>query len=221
MEDLERRLLYSSYMVGDASDAAGSSTDITLRYAVGMADSASAPSAPTTITFASTVTSITLAEGALQLSNTQVPTIISGLGVSVLAIGGNGASAIFDVQPSVTVTISSMTITDGSAEGGGGIFNNGNLTVTACAVTSCTASDNGGGIENFGGTHTMSQCTLSGDSANSETYLEGSGGGVFNSSGGSATLTACTINGDSAGSLDGENGYGGGVYSSGTLSLEN
>ena len=68
----------------------------------------------------------------------------------------------------------------------------------------------GGGIANYGGTLTITNSTVSGNSTLT-------GGGVYNS--GTATLTHSTVSGNSGGFL--RYGSAGGVYNSGTLTLTN
>jgi len=70
------------------------------------------------------------------------------------------------------------------------------------------------------GTATLTNCTLSGNQAESGDFGSAGGGGVFN--GGTATLTNCTVSGNSA--FGGSGGsYGGGVFNtnSGTATLTN
>ena len=58
---------------------------------------------------------------------------------------------VFQINAGFTVSLSGLTISDGSANGnGGGILNNGALTVAGCHITGCTASGFGGGIQNTG-----------------------------------------------------------------------
>src|SRR5262249_31665131 len=60
-----------------------------------------------------------------------------------------------------------------------------------------SAGDNGGGLYNLNGTLTLTNCTVSGNSAGYD------GGGLWNN--GTATLTDCTVSGNSA-------GKGGGLF---------
>ena len=101
---------------------------------------------------------------------------ISGLGAANLAVNGNAASRVFYISSSKTVTISGLTITNGFAQSGGGIYNDhSSLTVSNCTITSNFAgndmfSSDGGGIYNDGSpsgnaTLTVVNSTLSGNSA--------------------------------------------------------
>jgi len=70
---------------------------------------------------------------------------ISGPGVENLAVNGNANSTVFHIVPGETVTISGLTITNGSAGSGGGIHNDH----AALTLNSCTISGNlGGGMYN-------------------------------------------------------------------------
>jgi hypothetical protein len=141
--------------------------------------------------------------------------IISGPGANVLAVNGNAASRVFHIASGKTVTISGLTITNGNPTGnfpddsGGGIYNDH----TTLTVSNCTVSGNsatwGGGIYNFGENNgsaslTVSDSTVSGNSAGGT----GAGGGIYNDgeNNGSATLAISnsTLSGNSA-------PYGGGV----------
>jgi hypothetical protein len=157
---------------------------------------------------------ITLTTGDL-LVNKNVT--ISGPGANSLAVDANHASRVFYIASGKTVTISGLTITNGSATTyyfGGGIYNDhADLTVSNCTISGNSADQGvGGGIFNDQGTLTVSSSTLSG---NSSWY----GGGISNNwfGGGSATVTIAnsTLSGNSA-------SYGGGIYNEdGTLTLSN
>ena len=66
---------------------------------------------------------ITLTAGQLELSNTSGTETITGPAAGVTVSGG-GLSRVFQVDASVTASISGLTITGGNATGnGGGLFN--------------------------------------------------------------------------------------------------
>ena len=129
---------------------------------------------------------------------------IAGSGASALAVSGDGAVGVVEVASAVTVSISGLTIEDGNAEGGGGIFNNGTLTVTNSTLSNNTANNagvGGGGIYNDG-TLTVANSTLSNNSAGFD------GGGIYIVTGGISV--AATIVTDSAGRDCFDGGYEGG-----------
>ncbi len=142
---------------------------------------------------------------------------INGPGAANLAVDGNHSDRVFQVANPVTVTISGLTITNGSvvsSDVGGGIYNDGStLTLSDCAIV----ANFGGGIYNGHSTLTVSNCTLSGNSA-------GVGGGIYNagSNSGSATLTInnSTLSGNSAG-IGGGGIYNDGIFGGATLTISN
>jgi predicted outer membrane repeat protein len=123
--------------------------------------------------------------------------------------GGTPVFRIFFIDAG-DVTISGLTITNGNVTFGfgGGIFflgpNRGPLTLSDCTVSGNSA-ESGGGITNLNGTLTLSDCTVSGNSTS------GSGGGIYSVGsaplGATSTVTVsnCTISGNAAES-------GGGIY---------
>src|SRR5262249_46523174 len=89
---------------------------------------------------------------------TQLPTITDDLtiiGNSQFTVSGNNQSRVLEINPGVSVNISEMTITHGFTSFGGvilinlldgfggGIHNQGNLTLTDCTISNNFA--NGGG----------------------------------------------------------------------------
>src|SRR6266567_5151698 len=147
---------------------------------------------------------ITLSSGQLEV-NANV--MIDGPGADMLAVDANHTSRVFHINSGKTVTISGLTITNGTASGkGGGIYNDhAALTVSDCTVSGNSASDDGGGIFNDHAKLTVSDCTVSGNSA---AGFSG-GGGVHNEAfNGTATLTISnsTLSGNSA------SNDGGGIF---------
>jgi len=133
---------------------------------------------------------ITLTSGEL---NVDKDVTISGPGANNLAVDGNAQSGVFYVNPGNTITISGLTVANGY---GGGINNlNGTLRLSDCIVS----GNSGSGISNVGingaATLTVTNCTVSGNSAEF-------GGGIYNEGfDGSATLTISnsTVSGNSGG----------------------
>ena len=87
---------------------------------------------------------------------------------------GNSDVRVFLVEVNVTATLDSLTITKGHHDYGGGIFNDGTLTVRDSTLSNNTGQQ-GGGIFNSG-TLTVRDSTLSGGNAMF-------GGGIFNDDG--------------------------------------
>ena len=80
---------------------------------------------PQTITLTST----------LNLSETDGPTMIDGPGTSLLTISGNNTVQDFLVDHGVTATLSGLTISGGLSGDGGGIENEGAVTVADCMIS--------------------------------------------------------------------------------------
>jgi hypothetical protein len=153
---------------------------------------------------------IQLTQGELDLTQS---VMIAGPGAANLSIDAQGLSRIFAVlNPDINVTLDGLKITGGMASDmngalGGGIFNEGNLTVSNCILShnSVQSFGDGGGIENDFGNLTVSNCTLADNSA------MGQGGGIFNN-GGNLVVNNSTLSGNSAsisgGGIDNLNGRG-------------
>jgi hypothetical protein len=155
-----------------------------------------------TIDFAVTGT-IGLTSGELLIDKS---IIIAGPGADNLAVDGNAKSRIFHIDVGMTVSISDLTIINGSASGqlpdGGGIYNDhAILTVSDCTLSNNSAFRNGGSIENFGATLTLNNCVLS------DNLTGNQGGGIYNDAGvdtAAVQISDSTINGNSA-------SFGGGI----------
>jgi len=124
--------------------------------------------------------------------------------------GTSTSYRLFAVTPGSSLSLIGLTLANGGGSGfnsiGGAIYNDqGTLTLTQCTLSENSAPGVGGAIYNDSATLTLAQCTLSGNSA-------GTGGAIFNASG-TLMLTQCTLSGNSA-------GYGGAIFNlSGTLTL--
>ncbi len=182
---LEDRRLLSTFTVTSTLDNGSVGT---LRWAVGQANSAGGAE---TIAFDQkafkTPQTITLTGTQLELSDTTGTETITGPKAAVTVSGG-GLSRVFQVDGGVTATISGLTITGGSAGTGGGLASlGGTATLTNCTVSGNTASTElGGGLYNFSGALTLTNCTVSGN------YAYNAGGGLY-SLNGTATLNKCTV----------------------------
>jgi hypothetical protein len=146
----------------------------------------------------------------------------------VLSVSGNHNGRVFNIATNQTVSISELTITEGTSSTGGGILNAGALNLNNCAITSNDSKGDsflgggqGGGISNAG-TLNINDCTLSQNAAdvsgggifnsgvlmaNVNTFSENSsgyGGGLDNDglAGGSATLYHCTFVNNAGGGID-------------------
>jgi CSLREA domain-containing protein len=170
-----------------------------------------------TINFASSLNLSAQSPGVYNITNGGTLTIsanmnIVGPGASLLSLNGAGNNQIFSIN-SGTVFLSGLSLVNGVAPNngqncnGGGIYNNGTLTVTNGTFSGNSAIGGGNGCYS-------------------------SGGGIYNS--GTLTVTNSTFSGNSATGGDGGgpgNGdcnpgqqgsaYGGGIENGGTLTVAN
>jgi cysteine-rich repeat protein len=147
---------------------------------------------------------------------------INGADAKTTIIDGNGTDRVLHIDPNfvakgaLTVDLSNLTIQNGHPVGfvqdGGGILNEGTLSLTNCTIKNNTAgtvntAGDGGGIYDDGGP--VVDCvnsTFSGNSARDGAALSNSN---------TATFTNCTISGNTA------SDEGGGILSTDTLTMIN
>ncbi len=183
-----------------------------------------------TITFAPSVTTVTLTSGELVINKNL---IISGPGATRLTVTAEYTDYVYfriiNISSStVTVSISGITISNGFAQsgpGGGGILSAGVLRLTGCTLSDNFADGQygdvlgGGGVMNDNGIMTITGCTISNNGAD----VSIGGGGVLNENG-TMTITGSTISNNDATpptwSYDDSNG-GGISNHSGSLSITN
>jgi hypothetical protein len=218
-ERLDHRLVLSTLTVTNIADT-GVAGDGSLRGEIASAHSGD------TIVFNPSLDgkTITLSSGELSLAKNlriQGP----GAGAPSVAVSGDYATRVFAVAQKAQVTLSDLTITAGREydynkksgafvlQNGGGILNNGALTISACTLWGNLAED-GGGVYNAG-TLTVSDSSLTAANATGGNVAI-FGGGIYNA----GTLTV------SNSALTAANGYGGnvatfggGIYNAGTFAI--
>jgi hypothetical protein len=152
---------------------------------------------------------ILLTTGELLVSNSVV---ITGPGPANLAVDGGGVSRVFRIESGRTVTISSLTITNGRSEFGigGCIYNDhSTLTVSNCILSGNSANADGGAIYNRGSfgsvALTIINSILSGNSGTQ-------GGGIYNDGTSSGRATLMIINSTLS---DNAASTGGGIHNNG------
>ena len=137
---------------------------------------------------------------------------IFGPGANQLSIAGDddtNVGSVITVNSGAQAFLYGLTITEGYTEnspGGGGIYNQGTLTVMASAISSNLTDSglSGAGIANEG-TLTLTGSTVSG---NQIIFGSGSGGGIYST--GTLTLTESTVEGNSIAAQS--TGGGGGIF---------
>lgn len=239
MAVLEDRCVLSTLTVTSSAD--DGSQNHTLRYAV-----AHAQSGDTILLTAAVKGPIVLTEGELILSR---DVTIESVPSRTPTISGGGSSRVFEVAAGTDVSLINIQISGGNGladnmagatftdGNGGAILNFGTLTISGCNISgnsgTATSANGfnafGGAILNDGGAVTVTNCTLTNNSAVnggaiadfgsltvSGSTLSGNSAGLGGaiSITGAATVTGSTISNNSAG------GVGGGVFFfSGTLAL--
>ncbi len=126
---------------------------------------------------------------------------IQGPGASQVSISGNDLYQIFHIYNSENerVSISGLTLRDGSAANGGAIYNevgggtsSADLTLSELVVVDSTASNRGGGVYSADGDLSIVNSTFSGNEADS-----GSGGAVYAEEG-ALSITGATFTDNAA-----------------------
>lgn len=149
---------------------------------------------------------------------------IVGAGAEKVVLDGSGLDRLIHIGPFITVTISGLTLRNGSSDVGGGLRNVGRLTLTDVIVRGNTATDAGGGVALATNAYSVLHTTTidhnytpndgGGLSNNGDLWMYSSlvssnqasreGGGLYNA--GYLTATNSTISNNSA------EGDGGGLY---------
>lgn len=180
---------------GSLSACTNSANDCSLRGAVSRANSTSGR---VIISFEAlgTIPQTILTTSELAISNSGTLTIL-GSGVNLLTINGNNTHRVFNISSGSNVNMSDLTITQGRifGNGGGGVLNNGNLTLTN-TVLNANTSNTGSGLSNFGNA-IINNSAITNNTGDL-------GGGLYNNSN-SLTVINSTLSGNSAAS------YGGGI----------
>jgi predicted outer membrane repeat protein len=200
-----------------------------------------------TITFATSCPTITLAAGFIVIMTNLS---IKGPGAANLAVSGDNNSSVFWIQSGVTASISGLTIEDGLGSfsvphgpdsNGGGIYNEGNLTVKDSSLSNNTAGGYGGAIYNLAGL-TVKDSSISSNTAgnagggiynfccnasvlnstlsNNSVAFSGGGGGIYNS-GLDGPVANLSVVGSTLTANSASNGSGGGILNTGTADCKN
>jgi predicted outer membrane repeat protein len=141
-----------------------------------------------TIIFASSLDGQTITLRSELLINKNLT--ITGPGAGQLTVSGNNSTRVFEVAQGMQATLSGLTLSNGFATNGAGI------------------------LVDTGAVLTVSNSTLSGNSATKyQKYVGNLGGGIDNY--GTATVSNCTLTNDTS------NAGGGGIYNHATLMVNN
>ena len=191
LECLEDRVVPSTFLVTRLADSGTGS----LRQAV--SDANARPGADL-IRFSLGLTgTIRLSSGQLDVTDDLT---VTGPGTTRLAVSGSGVSRVLHVAPGVAANVSGLTVTGGRAlDFGGGILNEGDLSLSFCRVVGNVAftknpdeEADGGGISNTG-TMTVrfsviASNTLTGTDDPSVDGVNISGGGISSEGAGASLI---------------------------------
>ena len=195
----------ATFTVTNLTDGAAPGPAGSLRAAV---TSANTNAGADTINFQPGLTgTITLTNGQLTLTDTTGATTLAGPGANVITVSGNNAGRVFLINASVTASISSLTIANGSTVGSGaGLLNSGALTLTGCTVRNNIAisSDGGGVLGNPGSSMTLTNCLFTANQARFGAAIEQFSANLAVIT--NCTVTGNTINGTNSGAIDAGNG---------------
>ncbi len=222
---------YAGTVTTNADSGAGSLRSIIAAAAAGE-----------TINFASSVSgTIALTSAELVISKNLT---ILGPGATLLEISGSNARRVFSIFPGSVVTISGLTITEGLAVSGAGIFNRGSLTLSNCVIFNnhtVGVGAGGGGIASDGSL-SMSDCLVYlndaavGGAINIGAFPDGSGpvqitrcffhsnnagieGGAIRAFGGNISINDSTFTGNGVNSSSGDFSSFSGILGGAALSL--
>jgi hypothetical protein len=138
-------------------------------------------------------------------------------GTSGATLDGQGAGTVVTIDDGMTVVISGVTISGGSAGVGGGIYTGfgTTLTLTNSTITGNHASSAGGGLFSHG-TLTLNNSSVKGNSG-------GFGGaGIYNNQAATLVVVRSIISGNTTDISGGNASNGGGIYNdSGTVTIDN
>jgi filamentous hemagglutinin family protein len=175
----------------DENDSNTSLGDVSLREAIAFVDTNG------TIDFAPSLAGGTITLGLGELGINRSVSIL-GPGATNLAISGNNSFRVFNISGvGTTVTLNGLTIRNGFATTGGGIFNNGsNVTATNLIVSNNLAASGGGISNQNGGTFILNNSQVINNQATNTGLVGGigyqlGGGGIFNSA--SMTIDSSTV----------------------------
>jgi hypothetical protein len=158
--------------------------------------------------------SITLTSGELLVDKSVT---INGAGADVLAVDGNASSRIFHIDSGETTTISGLTIRNGHDDTIGGAIENeagGTLTITDSNLTGNTAGTVGNPAVAGGGIYNLGSLTIVNSTVSANTAS--TGGRVQNAAPATTvTITNSTFSGNSV------SAYGGACVNDGTMQITN
>lgn len=175
---------YVVTQAADENDGDFSSSDLSLREAVFLSNLVPGPDS---ITFSPSLDNTTLLLSGSELVLTDPGgTTITGSGARHTFLLGNGTNRIFRVAAGAFADIELLSMSSGRDVRGGGILNEGALTLFAVYIGSCYSIEDGGAVYSSGDLFVE-------NSSFSNNYAELSGGAIGVYLGGIATIVNSTI----------------------------
>ena len=138
-------------------------------------------------------------------------------------LSGGDITRTLQIDPGINVTLKRLRIANGRCTGcpGGGIYNQGALSLTLSTLVSNTvtagAITGGGGIYN----DTNASLDVSGCAFISDTAIGRYGGAIYNAVSATVSITNSSLSGNSTVWVNGTGGLGGAVYNEGSLRVAN
>lgn len=215
LQQLEARLAPAAYVVDLLADVVDANDNkLSLREAMTAANARPATEA-STITFAATLSGTVNLGSALPALDRNIT--LTGLGSASTTIKRDAAVMaefrVFAVNAGKTVTLKDLTVANGkSAAGtdGGGIHNQGNLTLDGVIVKDNMSARHGGGVYTVTGRLTLKNTIIDNNEATA-----GNGGGIYAKD--DVDLNNVQVTNNKAKRVNNEGGDGGGIYTEGAV----
>ncbi|HXE53458.1 MAG TPA: hypothetical protein VN541_10600, partial [Tepidisphaeraceae bacterium] len=209
IELLEPRFLLSTTWT--VTSAADDGTAGTLRSAIANSAAGDLIQFDPTVFAPGSPQTITLVSGQLEIAHNLT---IQGPGAATLAISGNNASTIFQVDAGSQLAVSGLALTKGSgktAGNAGGILALGSLNVSNCVFSSDSAASNGGAILATSGAQTSNTITVTVNGCTFSNNSAGATGGAVYMLGGNLNVSTSTFASNTAsqggGAIDAEGSF--------------
>ena len=136
-----------------------------------------------------------------------------------LTVDGNGDHRVFSVPEGVSAELRWLTVTRGSASGGG-VASEGTLTIRGCVISNNAAGSPSGATGDGGGILNARQMIIIDTTVTWNSVSHGTGGGIYNSGSATLTLVNSTVSDNHAG-IDGSGAVGGGIRNVGEMTIIN
>jgi hypothetical protein len=136
-----------------------------------------------------------------------------------LTVDGNGDHRVFSVPEGVSAELRWLTVTRGSASGGG-VASEGTLTIRGCVISNNAAGSPSGATGRGGGILNARQMIIIDTTVTWNSVSHGTGGGIYNSGSATLTLVNSTVSDNHAG-IDGSGAVGGGIRNVGEMTIIN